>query len=216
VASPGLIALGGLLSIVSGLVALAVSYVSYRYLKMSDVSVLTYISISFMLLGAGLLLQGSLGLVLGLKLGNVYEDARAAFIIGVIYLLVENLAYLILVIGYGRFTFWPTAAPLIAITPQQLRRFFLLGLTIFDVSQLISILLLMVLIFEALLLSSRSGSSFSRLILLSFFVLLLSHVVMLYASMIRTPFYYIVGELIQFASFALILVFLLGWYRSGY
>ncbi|MGC9071323.1 MAG: hypothetical protein ACP5HK_01295 [Acidilobus sp.] len=214
-ASPSFVALGGALSLISGLVALVVSFVAYKYLKLSDFNVLTYISISFMLLGVGLLLQGALGLMLGLKLGNVYEDARAAYFIGVIYLLVENVAYIILVMGYAEFTFWPAAAPLIVITPIELRRFFLLGHVVFDVSQLISILLLMILVFETLLLSSRSRGSFSRLLLVAFIVLLLSHVVMLYSSMIMTPFYYIVGELIQFVSFTLILIFLLGWYRVG-
>jgi hypothetical protein len=36
---------------------------------------------------------------------------------------------------------------------------------------------------------------------------------MLYASATMTPFYYIVGELVQFASFSLLLAFLIRWYR---
>ena len=211
-ASPSLVTLGGALSIVSGVVALAVSYTAYRLLKVGDVSVLTYISLSFMLLGVGLVLQGVLGIVFGLRLGNLYEDARAAFLIGVLYLAVQNVAYLILVLGYARYAYYASAAAMI-ITPSELSRLYLLGHLLFDLSQLISIFLLMILVFEALLVSSRSGGSFSKLVLVAFIVLLASHAAMLYASMVRVPFYYIMGELIQFASFALLLAFLLGWYR---
>ena len=211
-ASPSLVTLGGALSIVSGVVALAVSYTAYRLLKVGDVSVLTYISLSFMLLGVGLVLQGVLGIVFGLRLGNLYEDARAAFLIGVLYLAVQNVAYLILVLGYARYAYYAPAAALI-ITPSELSRLYLLGHLLFDLSQLISIFLLMILVFEAMLVSSRSGGSFSKLVLVAFIVLLASHAAMLYASMVRVPFYYIMGELIQFASFALLLAFLLGWYR---
>ncbi len=216
-ASPSFITLGGAVSVVSGVVALFVSYTAYRFLKIGDVNILTYISVSFMLLGVGLILQGSLGVMLGLRLGNIYEDARAAYLIGVIYLVVQNVAYLMLVIGYARSAFAPLApvAPMVIITPPQLSRLFLLGHLVFDVSQLVSVLLLMMLVFEALLASSRSGGSFSRLVLVAFVVLLLSHVTMLYASLVLTPFYYIVGELVQFVSFALLLLFLLGWYRVG-
>ncbi len=213
-ASPSLITLGGALSAVSGVVALMVSYIAYRLLRLGDVNVLTYISLSFMLLGVGLVLQGALGVMLGLRLGNLYEDARATFLIGVLYLVIQNVAYLILVLGYARSAYYASAA-MIIITPYELSRLFLLGHLVFDLSQLISIFLLMLLVFEAILVSSRSGGSFSGFILASFVALLASHVTMLYASMIRTPFYYIMGELIQFASFALLLAFLLRWYRVG-
>jgi len=215
-ASLGLLVAGGALSVVSGLIALAVSFAAYRYLKIGDVSLLTYLSLSFTFLGVGLMLQGVMSLILGLRLGNVYEDARLTYFMGVTYLIVENLAYLLLVIGYTRETFWrgtSSLAPLIIITPSQLRRYFLLGHLVFDASQVLSILLLMIILFEGFLLSTRSGSSFSRLVLLAFTVLLLAHVTMLYASATMTPFYYIVGELVQFASFSLLLAFLIRWYR---
>jgi len=215
-ASLGLLVAGGALSVVSGLIALAVSFAAYRYLKIGDVGLLTYLSLSFTFLGVGLMLQGVMSLILGLRLGNVYEDARLMYFMGITYLMVENLAYLLLVIGYTRETFWRGAsslAPLIIITPSQLRRYFLLGHLVFDASQVLSILLLMIILFEGFLLSTRSGSSFSRLVLLAFTVLLLAHVTMLYASATMTPFYYIVGELVQFASFLLLLAFLIRWYR---
>lgn len=211
-ASPSLVLLGGALSIVSGVVALAVSYAAYRLLKVGDVSVLTYISLSFMLLGVGLVLQGVLGVLFGLRLGNLYEDARAAFLIGVLYLAVQNVAYLILVLGYARYAYYTPAAAII-LTPSELSRLYLLGHLFFDLSQLLSIFLLMILVFEAMLVSSRSGGSFSKLVLVAYIVLLASHAAMLYASMVRVPFYYIMGELVQFTSFALLLAFLLGWYR---
>jgi len=99
-ASLGFIAVGGALSVVSGLIALAVSFAAYRYLKIGEVGLLTYLSLSFALLGVGLMLQGAMSLILGLRLGNVYEDARLTDFMGITYLMVENLAYLLLAITF--------------------------------------------------------------------------------------------------------------------
>jgi len=207
------ITLGGLLSLLSGAVALATSYIAFAYQRMVRTSPLQYISLGFLLLGVGLIVQGWLSLSLGVGVGNVYEDARLAYIAGVSYLVLQNVAYLVFAVGYTRAAYWGAAAAVLPIMPRQLREYFLLGHLVFDASQVLSITMLSIVVFEGGLLESRGGTRLSRLIMLSFGVLLISHITMLYASAVRNPYYYIYGELLQFVSFALIAAFLLRWSR---
>ncbi|MGC9112122.1 hypothetical protein [Acidilobus sp.] len=204
--------LGGLLSLLSGVVALITSYIAFMYQRTVRVSPLNYISFGFLLLGIGLIIQGWLSMSLGLGVGNIYEDARLTYLAGVSYLLLQNVAYLVFAIGYTKAAYWGALGALV-IEPRQLREYFLLGHLVFDSSQVMSITLLSIVVFEGLLLESRGGSKVSRLILLSFGFLLASHVIMLYSSAVRDPYFYIYGELVQFVSFALLAIFLLRWSR---
>ncbi len=207
------ITVGGALSIISGVVALVTSYISFQYSRLSKVSLLSYISFGFLLLGVGLIIQGWMNISLGLGFGNIYEDARLSYIAGAFYLLLQNVAYLTFAIGYTRVVYALPIEASIVVQPQMLRKYFLLGRLIFDTSQVLSIVLLSIIVFEAMLLETKSDNKISRLIMSSFLTLLASHIIMMYSSVTRTPFYYLVGLLVQFLSFALLAAFLLGWSR---
>ncbi len=209
-APPQLILTAGLLSLASGLVAFAVSYEAYRYYRLSKLTVLAYISFGFMLLGISLILEGLLTVVRATGVGSIVEDARLVYIMNIIYLLLTNVAFLILVIGYTREAYMTVpelVIPFVAVSAHELAHYFLLRHLVFDASQLVSLLLLSMLVYEGALVGGGK-QKFSLLVLISFSLLLIAHTIMLYSSIIFVPFYYIVGQLVQFVSFATLLLFL--------
>ena len=212
-----LVTVAGALSLVSGVIALAVSYTSYEFhQRVPQVSPLVYLSFGFLLLGAGLIVQGALSLALGFGVGNIVEDARLVYLMNVMYLVLENLAYLVFVVGYTRAAYAAPAVELALVaTPREIGKYLLLRHLVFDVSQLVSVVLLVIVIFEGFLVASSRGSSFSVLVLASFVLLLAAHILMLYASIILEPFYFIMGMIVQFLSFASLLAFMLRGARVG-
>ncbi|MGC8613453.1 MAG: hypothetical protein ACP5L2_04350 [Conexivisphaera sp.] len=210
------------LDVVSAAVALAVAYVAYRYNRLLSGSVPAFLGLSFSLLGLGLLLQGVLAALLFVHPGLEY--ARLFMVSSYLYLLLQIAAYLVLAVGYTGITYSSSVgaelaslAPALAwigvrggtplvLVPITIRRAFLIDPTFFDAVQLISIILLALVVFDAVQL--RSHASFSGLVLGAFLLMLMGH-----AAMLAYPMgflnYYLVGNVLRFLGFALLLMFLL-------
>ncbi|MGC9047325.1 MAG: hypothetical protein ACP5I6_01460 [Caldisphaera sp.] len=204
-----------ILDIISGIVGLSVSYVSYKYNRLIQERILDYISLGFILLGIGLVIQGFIMLLLGFNFARIREDIRLTYISSVMYLILQLAAYLIITVGYSREAYWSKSALgfLLTYFVIKKREYLLLGAYIFDASQLIIILLLGFIVFLGFLVHVRDRSSFSLLVLLSFFLMLVSHITFLFSSLIFSDFYYLIANIIQFLGFLLLLVFLV---RSGH
>ncbi|MGC9116198.1 MAG: hypothetical protein ACP5ID_01080 [Conexivisphaera sp.] len=200
------------LDAVSGAVALAVAYAAYRYSRLVSGSVPAFLGLSFSLLGLGLVLQGALAWLLYVHLSLAY--ARLFIVSSYLYLLLQVAAYLALAVGYTEITYYGAlAAPLpmlgsgVPISPfPALRRALVVDPTFFDAVQLTSIVLLALVVFDAVQLRSRG--SFSGLVLGAFLLMLAGHVLML-AYPLGFLGYYLIGSLVRFSGFVLLLAFLL-------
>ncbi|WP_292319702.1 hypothetical protein [Caldisphaera sp.] len=203
-----------ILYIVSGIVALSVSLVSFKYNKIIKENVLNYISLGFALLGLGLIIQGSLMILLSFNIARISEDLRATYISSLIYLFLQLIAYTIITIGYTREAYWSNAEPLlITIILTKKREYFLLGAYVFDAVQIILIFLLGLIVFSGYLIHMKNKNTFSLLVLIAFSLMLISHIVYLLSSLSFSVNYYFIANIIQFLGFLSLLIFLI---RSGH
>lgn len=200
------------LDVVSAVAALAVAYAAYRYNRLLSGSIPLFLGLSFSLLGLGLLLQGILAFLLFVRPGLEY--ARLFMVSSYLYSFLQVVAYLILAVGYTDITYSSYApeeqlqvlvVPA-AFAPPALRRALLVNPTFFDSVQLVSIFLLALVLFDAV--QIRSRSSFSGTVMGAFSLMLAGHAVML-AYPMGFLNYYLVGDLLMFLGFLLLLVFLL-------
>ncbi|MGC8572765.1 MAG: hypothetical protein ACP5L0_01975 [Caldisphaera sp.] len=203
-----------ILYIVSGIVALSVSLVSFKYNKIIKENVLNYISLGFALLGLGLIIQGSLMILLSFNIARISEDLRATYISSLIYLFLQLIAYTIITIGYTREAYWSNVEPLlITIILTKKREYFLLGAYVFDAVQIILIFLLGLIVFSGYLIHMKNKNTFSLLVLIAFSLMLISHIVYLLSSLSFSVNYYFIANIIQFLGFLSLLIFLI---RSGH
>ncbi|PMP60102.1 MAG: hypothetical protein C0171_04325 [Caldisphaera sp.] len=203
-----------ILYVVSGIVALSVSLVSFKYNKIIKENVLNYISLGFALLGLGLIIQGSLMILLSFNIARISEDLRATYISSLIYLFLQLIAYTIITIGYTREAYWSNVEPLlITIILTKKREYFLLGAYIFDAVQIILIFLLGLIVFSGYLIHMKNKNTFSLLVLIAFSLMLISHIVYLLSSLSFSVNYYFIANIIQFLGFLSLLIFLI---RSGH
>jgi hypothetical protein len=203
-----------ILYVVSGIVALSVSLVSFKYNKIIKENVLNYISLGFALLGLGLIIQGSLMILLSFNIARISEDLRATYISSLIYLFLQLIAYTIITIGYTREAYWSNVEPLlITIILTKKREYFLLGAYVFDAVQIILIFLLGLIVFSGYLIHMKNKNTFSLLVLIAFSLMLISHIVYLLSSLSFSVNYYFIANIIQFLGFLSLLIFLI---RSGH
>jgi len=200
------------LDMASGAVAVAVAYAAYRYRRFAGGSVPWFLGVSFSLLGLGLLLEGSLAL---------YAHPLVAYaelfrISSYLYLTLQLIAYLILAVGYTEVVYSAGSPPVpqlglaeayaAYLAPWELRRALVVNTAFFDAIQLASIVFLALVVMDALQL--RSSGSFSGMVLSAFVLMLAGHAVML-AYPMGFFTYYLAGNAVRFAGFALLLAFLL-------
>jgi len=206
--------INAILYVISGIIALSISYVSYKYNKIIKENVLNYISLGFALLGLGLIIQGSLMILLSFNIARISEDLRATYISSLVYLFLQLIAYTIITIGYTKEAYWSSSELfLLTIILTKKREYFLLGAYIFDAVQIILIFLLGLIVFTGYLIHIRNKNTFSLLVLIAFSLMLISHITYLFSSLSFSINYYFVANIIQFFGFLSLLIFLI---RSGH
>ncbi len=205
--------INAILYLISGIVALSVSFVSYKYSKIIEESLLNYISFGFTLLGLGLVIQGSLMILLSFNIARFSENIRAIYISSVMYLILQVIAYITISIGYSKKAYWNSGASLISVIFTKKREYFLLGAYIFDASQIVIIFLLGFIVFTGYLVHMKNKNIFSLLVLIAFSLMLISHIVYLFSSLMFSTDYYFIANIIQFLGFLSLLLFLI---RSGH
>jgi hypothetical protein len=204
-----------LLNVLSAVVALLTSYYAYRFDRLAGTPLLKAIVVGFMLLGIGLLMEAGTSILIGRILVEIVVSRVLAVVATFAYLAIQMAAYVVFAIGYGYLVFGrekkaEAAMLLAAVIPRGLD---LAGLYRFAlVSYLAVLVLLAFIVFQGLLIHSRTRSRFSSLVLLTFILLLLAHVVLLASVVDLSGSLFLLGTGVQFLGFLSLLVFLL---RSG-
>lgn len=208
-----------ILNALSGMVALLTSYYAYRFGRITGNSLLKAISFGFMLLGLGLFLEAGTSAVLGHTLVGITKYKTLAGVESLSYLSIQMVAYLVFAVGYGYMAFGKfdedLARPAIAAaaTAGSAKALGLTGLYRYAVaSYFVVLLLLAFVVFQGLLIHSRSRSRFSLLVLAAFSLVLVAHILLLSAVAELSGSLFLVGTSVQFLGFISLLVFLL---RSG-
>ncbi|MEM3185721.1 MAG: hypothetical protein QXQ39_03440 [Conexivisphaerales archaeon] len=208
-----------ILDILSGAVALLVSYTAFKYNRLIESDVLKFVSFGFMMLGIGLLLEGSLLSLLAFNVGRIAEDLRLVYISSLLYLVLQVFAYSSFALGYSRGAYSrregiTTAVFALFLIARPVRQYyFLLGTYVNDITQLIVIVLLSFVVFQGFLMHGRTKSKFSLLVLAGFVLILIAHLVMLGSSIVMSGFIFVLANFVQFAGFLSLLLFLI---RSGH
>ena len=204
------------LQLLSGLVALLVSYYAFRYRRVARSSFLRLLSLGFMLLGLGLIAQGSVFALYVFNIGKIADRARLTYEVSALYLSLQIVAYVLIGVGYARRTSsaapsetqpaGPTAAMAATVVPLLFRTAF------FELSELIIIVVTAFIALQAFLVFSESKGRLSALVLTAFSVILLAHVMALLSALTSSGALYLAGGCVQLIGFLALLLFVA---RSG-
>ncbi len=207
-----------LLNLLSGLVALLISYYAYKNNKSVGSILLRYISVGFLLLGAGLLLQAgteSLAATTAIEALRVRGTQLLAFLL---YTALQLIAYGVFAWGYGlsfltRNTSPRSAIPAVLATATTVTRRILEAvvfiLAIYLASQTAIVILLFLIVFQGVRIFSHTHSNFSLMVLFGFVLIFAAHVIMLAAAITLGGTTYLVGNTIEFCGFVALLFFLI-------
>jgi len=208
--------------LVSGIIALLVSYYAFQARRWIESSVLSAISFGFMLLGAALLVEAVTTLSLG------FTAAQASRLMA--FELLENLAYLILqvvalgviAVGYARATYGggvkATAQSSIVYVvnavarPARLVGLALLLYYLFLGLEFVILIVLVFIIFQGFLIYTKNRDDSSLLVLLGFALIFVAHLVVLGSILDFSGNQYLVAAAVQFLGFLSLLTFAI---RSG-
>lgn len=191
------------LNILSAVVALLTSYYAYRFNRVVGNPVLGAISIGFMLLGVGLVVEASTSLLSGRLLVEFPVDRLVVLIASFTYLAVQMVAYLVIAVGYAKAVYGrlATAAPAVFVGwAASLYNFSVL-------SYFVVLVLLAFVVFQGLLLKSGKKSGFSSMVLLAFALILVAHLVLLASVLTLGSGLFLIGTGVQFLGFLALLVF---------
>ncbi|MDG6912799.1 MAG: hypothetical protein JRM79_00045 [Nitrososphaerota archaeon] len=204
-----------ILSLFSGVVALAVSYYAFRYRRVTGSSFLRLLSVGFMLLGVGLLVQGSIYLLAEFNVGRFVD--REALVYGAtgVYLVLQSAAYLLIGTGYtirvqrgASSDGMGTGAAVLAVQAAPL----LFGTLVLDIGELVILVLVSFVVFQGAMAYSELKNRLSLYVLLGFAFIALSHLGELLGSLLASGDLYLLGGTANLAGFCLLLLFVV---RSG-
>ena len=191
----------------SAMVALLTSYYAYKVNRLVINPVLSAISVGFMLLGKGLVVDAGTSLVTGRTLVESISSRVLTLFASLTYLTVQMAAYLIMAVGYARAAYGSqvrTAAP-VALAGSAM-----VGLYGYSVvSYFVAFVLLAFIVFQGLLLRSGGKSHASGMVLLAFVLLFAAHFVLLLSVLVLGTGLFLVGTGVQFLGFLSLLGFVL-------
>jgi hypothetical protein len=221
--------LGIIFDLMSGVVALLVSYYAFRYTKLLENSTLKFISLGFIMLGIGLLIEAIIFSLVVFNIGHLTNIRIFALGTAALYDILQIGAYFLFAFGYLRSAFAKsrpkiesagTAALLtlpIAISPgtERVRAMLHLTRAVFAISEIFSVIFLAVVVFVGLLSYSETRHRFSLFVLTSFVLILAAQVFELWTALSVSVGLDFVGSAIQFAGFLTLLLFLLWRNKIG-
>lgn len=207
-------------NLLSGIVALLVSYYAFRFNRLVENSVLRYVSLGFALLGVGLVAEAGISVFIGVNLVELFVVRRIGVLANAAFLLLQLLAYLVFALGYGvgafsrpkRITETLSVGSLLVFATPVVRDALLQFYNFALASELLMVLLLAFVVFEGFLIYSRTGSKFSLMVLAGFALILAGHVIRFGSIAALSSALYVDGTIVQFFGFLSLLVFLI---RSG-
>ena len=201
------------LNIMSALVALLTSYYAYRANRFVSSTVLWAISIGFMLLGFGLVVDAGTSLITGRTLveitgrtaGESFSDRVLTLFASLTYLTLQMVAYLIIAIRYARSTY---GHQLSAAAPAAVVGSTLVSLYAYSIlSYFVTLILLALIVFQGLLLRSGRVGRVSGMVLLAFILIFAAHCVLLASVLVLGPELFLIGTAVQFLGFLSLLIF---------
>jgi hypothetical protein len=204
------------LDILSAVVALLTSYYAFKFRHVADNPILSSIAFGFMLLGVGLLIEAGTSGAVQQTLVRAFLSKILAAVETYTYLSLQMVAYLVFAVGYAVLTFRRSpksavlGAGILLATPKAANSLGLYSYAV--VSYFVVLVLLAFVVFQGVLIHSRSPSRFSLLVLVAFLLILAAHVVLLVSVVDLSEFLYLIGTAIQFLGFLSLFAFLL---RSG-
>jgi hypothetical protein len=204
------------LNICSAVVALLTSYYAYKFRHVADNPLLDSIAFGFMLLGAGLLIEAGTSAAVGQTLLQQFLSKILAVVETFAYLSLQMVAYLVFAVGYAMLA-WRRSTKAVALGAIALaaapRAVDVFGLYRYAVVSYFTVLVLLAfVVFQGLLIHSRSPSRFSLLVLGAFILILAAHVVLLVSVVELSEVLFLTGTAVQFLGFVSLFAFLL---RSG-
>jgi hypothetical protein len=211
----------------SGVVAMLVCYYAFRFNRLIGSPLLRFVGVGFGLLGFGLLVESGSALYLGLAtvefLNTIrrYETLYILFNIGI-----QGVAYFVIATGYAVAAYARslrsrsasqdaarTAASIVGVAAATpVAQLAVLNYYLFAFTQVAVVLLLAFIIFQGILIYLRGHNTSSLLVLSSFVLVLLAHIVMLYSGLYLSGALYLLATGIQLGGFVALLAFLI---RSG-
>src|SRR5579884_1890985 len=223
--------------LLSGIVALLVSYYAFRYNRLLENSTLKFISFGFMLLGLGLLAESFVEALVIFGIGDIFTARILAISTSSLYHLLQIAAYFVFAIGYIRGASSSKAASestsgsqgavgatasasavLVLVSSSGLRRLQQmaeLSRAVSLVSEILTVVFLSMVVFQGTLIHAQSRNRLALFVLLSFVLILVAHLVFLGADAFSSLTWSLVAGGIQFAGFLSLLIFLLWRSRIG-
>ena len=203
------------LSLMGGLVALAVSYYAFRYGRVAASSFLRILSLGFAMLGIGLLAQASSFIFFDLDAGRISDRGVFVYSATLVYLALQAVAYLMITVSYARRVQGGSKASAEAsllgafLIPYVPSSFLLFGTHVLEVGELVLVVLLGLVVFQGVLTYGENKNKLSLMVLGAFSLILVAHVAILSSSLLSSGLLYLLGDLVQLAGFGLLLLFVL-------
>ncbi len=192
------------LNILSAVVALLTSYYAYRANRIVSNPVLRAISVGFMLLGVGLVVDAGTSLITGKTLVESFSDRLLTFFASLTYLTVQMAAYLIIAVGYARAAYGGQARA----APVALAGAAAVGLYGYSLlSYFVSFVLLAFVVFQGVLLRSGDRGRLSGMVMLGFILIFAAHVILLLSVLLLGVGLFLIGTAVQFLGFLSLLAF---------
>lgn len=210
--------------LLSGIIALLVSYYAFQARRWIESSVLSTISFGFMLLGAALLVEVVTTLSLGITAAEASRLRTFELIENLAYLILQVVALAVIAVGYGRATYGktnlPAAAPsglvayavTAAAKTAKLAGLALVLYYLFLGLEFVILLVLIFIMFQGFLVYAKNRDNSSLLVLLGFALIFVAHAVVLNSILAISGTEYLVSAAVQFLGFLSLLAFVV---RSG-
>lgn len=210
--------------LLSGIIALLVSYYAFQARRWIESSVLNAISFGFLLLGAALLVEVVTTLSLGITAAAGTRLRTFELLENLAYLILQVVALVVIAFGYARTTYGRSslqeaapsgvvayavnaAAKAAKLTGLALELYYLfLGL------EFVILLVLIFIMFQGLLIYAKNRDNSSLLVLLGFALIFVAHAVVLNSILAISGAEYLVAATVQFLGFLSLLAFVI---RSG-
>ena len=209
--------------LISGIIALLVSYYAFQARRWIESSVLSAISFGFMLLGAALLVEAVTTLSLGITVAAASRLRTFELLENLAYLILQVVALTVIAVGYAR-TAYASGAPAAAQSgfvayavkatakPARLAGLALVLYYLFLGLEFVILLVLIFIIFQGFLIYTKNRDNSSLLVLLGFALIFVAHLVVLSSILDISGTQYLVAALVQFLGFLSLLTFAI---RSG-
>ncbi len=212
--------------LISGIIALLVSYYAFQARRWIESSVLSAISFGFMLLGAALLVEAVTTLSLGITAAQASRLRTFELLENLAYLILQVVALGVIAVGYARATYGSAVqaaaesgvvvfAVKAVAKPAKLAGLALVLFYLFLGLEFVILLILVFIIFQGLLIYTKNRDDSSLLVLLGFALIFVAHLVVLSSILDISGTQYLVAAAVQFIGFLSLLTFAIGSGRVG-